>query len=387
MAEFVATGDASIWDEGVDVRYLRPDGSEVPIEIAAWHTGEGDAYRVHAFVWDISERLAEQALLEASEAKWQALVRHSSDMTIVLDAEGRLAQEVPTTRTLLGYRDHENHGRHFADLIHPQDLERVADRFARVLAQPGHQERERVRIRRFDGALGARGGDRHQPGRRAQHPGGGLQPAGHHRAGRRRERAQAPGPTRSPHRPAQPQPDDRGPGQDLHRGPGGPCRTPAHGPRRLQGHQRRPRPRRRGPTAGGDRPPPGPGHPRRRPRRPARWRRVRHPPQPPPRLPPCGRHRREPGGAGPGAHTPRRRDPRGRRQHRHRRLWHRRRSPRRAPAGRRGHVPGQAPAHRTRRLRQRRRRGAAQQRQGRRRAPARPSTGATSSCTTSRRSS
>jgi len=151
LAEFVATGDASIWDEGVDVRYLRPDGSEVPIEIAAWHTGEGDAYRIHSFVWDISERLAEQALLEASEAKWQALVRHSSDMTIVLDADGRLAQEVPTTRTLLGYRDYENHGRHFADLIHPQDLERVADRFARVLAQPGHQERERVRIRRFDG--------------------------------------------------------------------------------------------------------------------------------------------------------------------------------------------------------------------------------------------
>jgi len=151
MAEFVETGDASIWDEGVDVRYLRPDGTEVPIEIAAWHTGEGDAYRIHSFVWDISERLAEQALLEASEAKWQALVRHSSDMTIVLDAEGRLAQEVPTTRTLLGYRDHENHGRHFADLIHPQDLERVADRFARVLTQPGHQERERLRIRRFDG--------------------------------------------------------------------------------------------------------------------------------------------------------------------------------------------------------------------------------------------
>ncbi len=151
MGEFVATGDASIWDEGVDVRYLRPDGTEVPIEIAAWHTGEGDAYRVHAFVWDISERRAEQALLEASEAKWQALVRHSSDMTIVLDVEGRLAQEVPTTRTLFGYREHENHGRHFTDLIHPQDLDRVVDRFARVLAEPGHQERQRVRIRRFDG--------------------------------------------------------------------------------------------------------------------------------------------------------------------------------------------------------------------------------------------
>ncbi len=152
VGEFVETGHASISDEGDDVRYLRPDGREVPIEIAAWHTGEGEAYRVHSFVWDISERKAEQALLEASEARWQALVRHSSDMTVVLDAEGRVVQEVGTTRSLLGYEDGENSGRHFTDLIHPGDQDRVSARFARVVARPGHQERERVRVKRFDGS-------------------------------------------------------------------------------------------------------------------------------------------------------------------------------------------------------------------------------------------
>jgi diguanylate cyclase (GGDEF)-like protein/PAS domain S-box-containing protein len=152
MEEFIASSDASVWDEGVDVRYLRPDGTEVPIEIAAWSTGEGAALRVHAFVWDISERLAEHELLEASEKKWQSLVSHASDMTIVLDREGRVDQEVPTVRQLFGYADNENHGRHFADLIHPQDLQRAIDRFTRVLAEPGNQERERVRIRRFDGS-------------------------------------------------------------------------------------------------------------------------------------------------------------------------------------------------------------------------------------------
>ncbi len=132
MAEFIESSDASVWDEGVDVRYLRPDGTEVPIEIAAWSTGEGEALRVHAFVWDISERLAEQELLAASEKKWQSLVSHSSDMTIVLDREGRVDQEVPTVRKLFGYEDNENHGRHFADLIHPQDLQRAIDRFTHV---------------------------------------------------------------------------------------------------------------------------------------------------------------------------------------------------------------------------------------------------------------
>jgi len=152
LAEFVESGDADIWDAGVDVRYRRADGSEVPIDIAAWHTGEGEDLRVHAFVWDISERLAEQELLEASERRWRALVRHSSDVTLVFDREGRLDQEVPSVRTLFGFEGGENHGRHFADLIHPQDLARVTDRFARVVAEPDHQERERVRIRRFDGS-------------------------------------------------------------------------------------------------------------------------------------------------------------------------------------------------------------------------------------------
>ena len=151
IARFVETGDPDVWEEGTDVRYLRPDGTEVPIAIAAWHTGSGDAFRIHSFVWDISERLAEQELTEASERKWRALVRHSSDMTLVLDRDGHLAEEVPTTRLLLGYGEGETEGRHIAELIHPEDLVRVLDRFAWVMDGPGDQERARFRILRFDG--------------------------------------------------------------------------------------------------------------------------------------------------------------------------------------------------------------------------------------------
>lgn len=152
LARFVATGDPAVWDEGVDVRYLRPDGSQVHAEIAAWDTGEGVDYRIHAFVWDISERVAEQELLEASEQRWRALIRHSSDLTLVLDAEGRLTQELPIVHDLLGYRDGEYDGHHFAELLHPSDLERASGLFATVLSEHGRQIRDRVRIRRIDGS-------------------------------------------------------------------------------------------------------------------------------------------------------------------------------------------------------------------------------------------
>jgi diguanylate cyclase (GGDEF)-like protein/PAS domain S-box-containing protein len=151
-AEFTETGDPTVWDDDTRLHCLRPDGSRVIVELAVWHTGEGDGFRVHAFLWDISERVAGQELLEASEQRWRALVRHSSDITLVLDGDGRLVHEMPTVHDLLGYREGENHGRHFADLIHPQDFARVAPRFARLLAEPGRQERSRVRIHRADGS-------------------------------------------------------------------------------------------------------------------------------------------------------------------------------------------------------------------------------------------
>jgi diguanylate cyclase (GGDEF)-like protein/PAS domain S-box-containing protein len=152
IAAFVETGDPEIWEDDVDVRYLRPDGTEVPIAIAAWHTGADDAYRIHAFVWDISERVAEQELLEASERRWRSLIQHSSDITVVLDADGTVINEVPNQRPLLGYQVDENKGHSFTELLHPDDLSRVLESYARVVDEPGGKARIRLRLRRIDGS-------------------------------------------------------------------------------------------------------------------------------------------------------------------------------------------------------------------------------------------
>ena len=385
IARFVETGDPDVWEEGTDVRYLRPDGTEVPIAIAAWHTGSGDAFRIHSFVWDISERLAEQELTEASERKWRALVRHSSDMTLVLDRDGHLAEEVPTTRLLLGYGEGETEGRHIAELIHPEDLVRVLDRFAWVMDGPGDQERARFRILRFDGtwahveAIATNLLDEPAVG--------GIvcnlrdvteQVAAENELRRQARRDPLTGlPNRNRLTAALArQCEERGRG----------TRRPApHGPGPVQGRQRRPRPRRRRPAPGRDRPPTRPCHPRQRRGRPARRRRVRRAPDPPDG-PPSRRDRgREPRRDDPRADSAGRREPGGRGEHRHRRVRPGRRPLGHAPAGRRGHVPGQAPRRRVRGLRQHGRRGAPQHREGGSPSSARASTGTASSCTTSPR--
>src|SRR4029453_5184344 len=129
----------------------RSDGEEVTVEVTAWDSGHGGDYRIHAFLRDISERRAAEVALAASEQRWQLLVRHSSDVTLLLDASGAVADEVPAASMTLGYDDGANNGRPFAELVHPDDLDAVADAFDRVRDTPSNQERARFRVRRIDG--------------------------------------------------------------------------------------------------------------------------------------------------------------------------------------------------------------------------------------------
>ncbi len=150
LARFLATGDPEVWVEADELVLVRRDGTSVPIEVTVWDSGEGDDYRIHGFFRDIADRRAAEAALAASEQRWQLLVRHSSDITLLLDASGAVADEVPAARTILGYDDGVNNGRHFAELVHPDDLEQVAEAFERIRSTAGHQEAARFRMQRVD---------------------------------------------------------------------------------------------------------------------------------------------------------------------------------------------------------------------------------------------
>jgi PAS domain S-box-containing protein len=69
LTRFLATGDAPMMARRLEVEGLRRDGTEMPIELSISALREGDEWRFHAFVRDISERQATEAALREAEER------------------------------------------------------------------------------------------------------------------------------------------------------------------------------------------------------------------------------------------------------------------------------------------------------------------------------
>jgi diguanylate cyclase (GGDEF)-like protein/PAS domain S-box-containing protein len=68
----------------------------------------------------------ESLLRKRMDARFQALVQHSSDAVLVLDAGGRVDYATPSTVGILGVSPDELHGRSFIELVQEYDRPRVA---------------------------------------------------------------------------------------------------------------------------------------------------------------------------------------------------------------------------------------------------------------------
>jgi PAS domain S-box-containing protein len=72
-----------------------------------------------------------------SDARFRALLQHSSDIITVMAADGTVLYNTPAVERVLGYPPEEMIGKVALDFVHPEDLPRVATRFAEAVAQPG----------------------------------------------------------------------------------------------------------------------------------------------------------------------------------------------------------------------------------------------------------
>ena len=89
---------------------------------------------------------------EESEGFLRALIQSTSDIVVVLDAEGAVRYENSAVERILGYRTEERIGTSAFDRVHPDDVERVREEFARALARPGINPPMRFRMRHADGS-------------------------------------------------------------------------------------------------------------------------------------------------------------------------------------------------------------------------------------------
>jgi diguanylate cyclase (GGDEF)-like protein/PAS domain S-box-containing protein len=85
-----------------------------------------------------------QAASRLPEARFTALVEHSSDIICLLDREGRLLYGSQSAARLLGY--HLADGEPFARALHPDDVASVTETFDDLLLHPGESRSVQARL-------------------------------------------------------------------------------------------------------------------------------------------------------------------------------------------------------------------------------------------------
>lgn len=93
--------------------------------------------RVLGAAEDITRARLNEDLLRQSEERFRSLIEHGSDIITLVDAECVILYQSPSVHRILGYEPDELVGRQAFELVHPEDLAYVTERFVQIATQPG----------------------------------------------------------------------------------------------------------------------------------------------------------------------------------------------------------------------------------------------------------
>lgn len=99
-----------------------------------------------------SGELGVAAAKAQGEARFQALVHHSSDVTTLVDADRAISYQTPSITRLLGYAEDELIGTQLADLTHPEDRLSLLAARKEAIAGPSASTTSDLRLRHRDGS-------------------------------------------------------------------------------------------------------------------------------------------------------------------------------------------------------------------------------------------
>ena len=118
---------------------------------AALRDADGAVNGAIVVATDITERWTAERELERREAKFRALVQHSSDMTVVVDRKGLVLYSSPAAERRLGFHAGDDLRGSSGWLVDADDRDTSLRTFIAVRNTPGAVERMEGRIRLVDG--------------------------------------------------------------------------------------------------------------------------------------------------------------------------------------------------------------------------------------------
>ena len=107
----------------------------------------GESAGHHCFMRDISERKRSEETLRESELRFRHLIEHGSDIITVIDHQGTIRFQSPSSERILGYPAQELTGRRVFDFVHADDQVKVAAAIKGVKAHSDVPELVELRFR------------------------------------------------------------------------------------------------------------------------------------------------------------------------------------------------------------------------------------------------
>jgi diguanylate cyclase (GGDEF)-like protein/PAS domain S-box-containing protein len=135
-----------------EFRILDKDGRIIFVRTSSRPIYEGgQVVGITALMTDITERKRAEQALRQSEEKYRALVENINDVFYTLDNQGNITYVSPVIERFSKYKVSDLIGKHFSELIYPDDLPALLDRFTRLLS--GQLEPWEFRILDKDGRI------------------------------------------------------------------------------------------------------------------------------------------------------------------------------------------------------------------------------------------
>jgi PAS domain S-box-containing protein len=143
----------SIDNYSLDKRFIckNQDIIDTTISIGCVRKPDGSVDYIVGLMQDITERKRAEEAVRKSNIRFQSLIQNSSDIIRILDKEGRIIYDSPSSGKILGYPPGYMLGRSPFDFIHPDDLRLVREEVGTVYEKRNTGIPVEFRIRKASG--------------------------------------------------------------------------------------------------------------------------------------------------------------------------------------------------------------------------------------------
>lgn len=138
FAHYLQTREARVLGRRVEMRAMRSDGSEFPIELSITEVNSSDNTAFAGYVRDISDQKRAELELRQSQELYRLVVENAKDLIGVVDLEGRILFVSPASEEALGLTSETLVGADYARFVHPDDLPLVRAAFEAAAAGDRH---------------------------------------------------------------------------------------------------------------------------------------------------------------------------------------------------------------------------------------------------------